>query len=235
MTEIMPVPRILILLSYQQGAFLITFFAGGPGKISISPLRPPCTPRNPIETIAPRGVRHCTPCLYCTKRRHHLWGGAAERKRSLGGNSKTARRLRAVPLSATHFVRVHFPRTRGQLLGGVTASLPCRGRWMRAKRADGGVAAWLLLFTSTPQSIRLAAYCQLPGRGVFGRYTQTLVQSRRAANDGPYSTSYKPLAKTRGRTASTISSQSLTLTRRKADFTLRKQYFTARQRNFTRS
>ena len=27
---------------------------GGPGKISISPLRPPCTPRNPIETIAPR-------------------------------------------------------------------------------------------------------------------------------------------------------------------------------------
>ena len=128
-----------------------------------------------------------------------------------------------------------IPRTRGQLLGGVTASLPCRGRWMRAKRADGGVAAWLLLFTSTPQSIRLAAYCQLPGRGVFGRYTQTLVQSRRAANDGPYSTSYKPLAKSRGRTASTISSQSLTLTRRKADFTLRKQYFTARQRNFTRS
>ena len=83
------------------------FFAGGPGKISISPLRPPCTPRNPIETIAPRGVRHCTPCLYCTKRRHHLWGGAAERKRSLGGNSKTAWLLRAVPLSATHFVRVH--------------------------------------------------------------------------------------------------------------------------------
>ena len=54
MTEIMPVPRILILLSYQQGAFLITFFAGGPGKISISPLRPPGDPRNPFETIAPR-------------------------------------------------------------------------------------------------------------------------------------------------------------------------------------
>ena len=102
-------------------------------------------------------------------------------------------------------------------------------------RLDGRSVSGLLLFTSTPQSIRLAAYCQLPGRGVFGRYTQTLVQSRRAANDGPYSTSYKPLAKTRGRTASTISSQSLTLTRRKADFTLRKQYFTARQRNFTRS
>ena len=132
-----------------------------------------------------------------------------------------------------------LPRKRWSLLGctiqAFILSLPCRGRWMRAKRADGGVAAWLLLFTSTPQSIRLAAYCQLPGRGVFGRYTQTLVQYRRAANDGPYSTSYKPLAKTRGRTASPISSQSLTLTRRKADFTLRKQYFTARQRNFTRS
>ena len=51
----------------------------------------------------------------------------------------------------------------------------------------------------------------------------------------PFGVLYKPLAKTRGRTASTISSQSLTLTRRKADFTLRKQYFTARQRNFTRS
>ena len=207
----------------------------GQGRFRFLPLGPPATPVTPLKRSLREGVRHCTPCLYCTKRRHHLWGGAAERKRSLGGNSKTARRLRAVPLSATHFVRVHFPRTRGQLLGGVTASLPCRGRWMRAKRADGGVAAWLLLFTSTPQSIRLAAYCQLPGRGVFGRYTQTLVQSRRAANDGPYSTSYKPLAKTRGRTASTISSQSLTLTRRKADFTLRKQYFTARQRNFTRS
>ena len=35
------------------------------------------------------------------------------------------------------------------------------------QRADGGVVSGLLLFTSTPQSIRLAAYCQLPGRGAF--------------------------------------------------------------------
>ena len=35
------------------------------------------------------------------------------------------------------------------------------------QRADGGVASGLLLFTATPQSIRLAAYCQLPGRGAF--------------------------------------------------------------------
>ena len=38
----------------REERYYITFFAGGPGKISISPLRPPCTPRNPIETIAPR-------------------------------------------------------------------------------------------------------------------------------------------------------------------------------------
>ena len=35
------------------------------------------------------------------------------------------------------------------------------------QRADGGVISWLLLFSSTPQSIRLAAYCQLPVRGAF--------------------------------------------------------------------
>ena len=33
------------------------------------------------------------------------------------------------------------------------------------KRAAGGVASRLLLFTPTPQSIRLAAYCQLPVKG----------------------------------------------------------------------
>ena len=38
---------------------------------------------------------------------------------------------------------------------------------MRAKRADGGVEPGLRMFTSTPQSIRLTAYCQLPGRGAF--------------------------------------------------------------------
>ena len=43
------------------------------------------------------------------------------------------------------------------------------------QRADGGVASGLLLFTSTPQSIRLAAYCQLPGRGAFWCALQTLL------------------------------------------------------------
>ena len=33
------------------------------------------------------------------------------------------------------------------------------------KRAAGGVASGLLLFAPTPQSIRLAAYCQLPVKG----------------------------------------------------------------------
>ena len=38
---------------------------------------------------------------------------------------------------------------------------------MRVKRAAGGVTTRLLLFTPTPQSIRLTAYCQLPSRGAF--------------------------------------------------------------------
>ena len=41
------------------------------------------------------------------------------------------------------------------------------------QRAAGGVASGLLLFASTPQSIRLAAYCQLPGRGAFNSLSQT--------------------------------------------------------------
>ena len=40
-----------------------------------------------------------------------------------------------------------------------------------------------------------------PG-SLFGCALQTPAQLRRAANDGPYSAHYKPLAKTRGRTAS---------------------------------
>ena len=45
------------------------------------------------------------------------------------------------------------------------------------QRADGGVASGLLLFTATPQSIRLAAYCQLPGRGAFWvRFTNSYIK-----------------------------------------------------------
>ena len=54
-----------------------------------------------------------------------------------------------------------------------------------------------LLFISTPQS-RLTP-CQLPGRGAFWCALQPLVQSRRAANDGPYSASYKLSAIIKGR------------------------------------
>ena len=45
------------------------------------------------------------------------------------------------------------------------------------QRADGGVASGLLLFTATPQSIRLTAYCQLPGRGAFWvRFTSSYIK-----------------------------------------------------------
>ena len=91
-----------------------------------------------IETIAPRGVRHCTPSLCCNLSRPRLRGRCRGVSRDGRGITCGTWHLRAVPLSATHFVRVHFPRTRGQLLGGVTASLPCRGRWMRVQRAAVG-------------------------------------------------------------------------------------------------
>ena len=57
----------------------------------------------------------------------------------------------------------------GSIASGSEARRPYSNQrsWLRVQRADGGVASGLLLFTSTPQSIRLAAYCQLPGRGAF--------------------------------------------------------------------
>ena len=84
------------------------------------------------------GVRHCTPSLCCNLSRPRLRGRCRGVSRDGRGITCGTWHLRAVPLSATHFVRVHFPRTRGQLLGGVTASLPCRGRWMRVQRAAVG-------------------------------------------------------------------------------------------------
>ena len=57
----------------------------------------------------------------------------------------------------------------GSIASGSAARRPYSNQrsWLRVQRADGGVASGLLLFASTPQSIRLAAYCQLPGRGAF--------------------------------------------------------------------
>ena len=59
---------------------------GGPGKISISPLRPPCTPRNPIETIAPRRVPPPTPSL------HHAFRWPVERSETEGLTKKQTKR-----------------------------------------------------------------------------------------------------------------------------------------------
>ena len=49
---------------------------------------------------------------------------------------------------------------------------------MRAKRADGGVEPGLRMFTSTPQSIRLTAYCQLPVKGSLLVLSKLGVQCR---------------------------------------------------------
>ena len=114
------------------------FCRGGRGRFRFLPLGPPAPPVTPLKRSLREGYGTVRRVCTALKGATIYGGGAAERKRSLGGNSKTAWLLRAVPLSATHFVRVHFSRTRGQLLGGVTASLPCRGRWMRVQRAAVG-------------------------------------------------------------------------------------------------
>ena len=62
-----------------------------------------------IETIAPRGVRHCTPSLCCNLSRPRLRGRCRGVSRDGRGITCGTWHLRAVPLSATHFVRVHFP------------------------------------------------------------------------------------------------------------------------------
>ena len=50
MTEIMPVPRNLILLSYQQGAFAVLFFEGDALRFV------PCRPQGGCDTRSVRRV-----------------------------------------------------------------------------------------------------------------------------------------------------------------------------------
>ena len=203
---------------------------GGQGRFRFLPLGPPAPPVTPLKRSLREGYgtvrRVCTALKGATMKR-----GSRRRSRLRGNNSRHlatpscspfGHSLRSCPLSPHAGTAFGWCYRQPALKGEVDASKASRRR---------GCSVAALVYVNPSVALRR----QLPVRGAFGRYTQTLVQSRRAANDGPYSTSYKPLAKTRGRTASTISSQSLTLTRRKADFTLRKQYFTARQRNFTRS
>ena len=65
-----------------------------------------------------------------------------------GGNGKTAWQLYAAPLSVTHFVRVHFPRLRGQLLVSAAASLPDEGGGCECNEQTEGVL--LLLYQIAP-------------------------------------------------------------------------------------
>ena len=65
-----------------------------------------------------------------------------------GGNGKTAWQLYAAPLSVTHFVRVHFPRLRGQLLVSAAVSLPDEGGGCECNEQTEGVL--LLLYQIAP-------------------------------------------------------------------------------------
>ena len=99
-------------------------------------------------------------------------------------------------------------------------SLPHRGRWLlRSKRrkelacpergggcecneqTEGLYRGFCCLRQPLSQSA-LRRIASSPAGEPFWCALQTPAQLRRAANDGPYSVLYKPLAKTRGRTAS---------------------------------
>ena len=95
-------------------------------------------------------------------------GKVSRRSRDERGTTQSRQVKRDVPPSASPTLS-SSPINGGAFWCGTSSNIKpaLTGRWPRAKRADGGVASALLLFTATPQSIRLTAYCQLPGRGAF--------------------------------------------------------------------
>ena len=80
---------------------------GGQGRFRFLPLGPPAPPVTPLKRLLREGVRHCTPCLYCNLSRPRLRGRCRGVSRDGRGITCVTWHLRAVPLSATHFVRVH--------------------------------------------------------------------------------------------------------------------------------
>ena len=82
------------------------------------------------------------------------------------------------------------------IVQALTISLHRKGRWMRVKRADGGVASWLLLFTPTPQTnLRFASS---PAGEPFG-LPQSNLRFASSLSEGAFwhcaSTNYKPALK----------------------------------------
>ena len=57
--------------------------SGGQGRFRFLPLGPLATPVTPLKRSLREGVRHCTPSLYCTKRRHRETGDSS-RARPVG-------------------------------------------------------------------------------------------------------------------------------------------------------
>ena len=138
---------------------------------------------------------------------------------------KRAWQLYAAPLSVTHFVRVHFPRLRGQLLvSGEPNGSPLRGA---GNTPQGGLTEGLTQTRAAPmQPLRLLVALTATNAGwnmvvlqrcrlqysLFRPILPSLHRPLGALGSNPpqavapFGVLYKPLAKTRGRTASLSSS-----------------------------
>ena len=128
---------------------------GGQGRFRFLPLGPPAPPVTPLKRSLREGVRHCTPSLYCTKRRHRETGDSS-RARPVGD----AARGESGGI--------------GSIASGSAARRPysnqrCGFRVSESRR--GYKAAHCSLFISTPQSHFVR---QLPGRGAFWAYNLLL-------------------------------------------------------------
>ena len=116
---------------------------------------------------------------------------------------------------------------------------PERGGGCECNEQTEGLYRGFCCFRQPLSQSALRRIASSPSGEPFWCALQTPAQLRRAANDGPYSAHYKPLAKTRGRTASHIFTISYVhppqggFHMAEPYFTLRRQYFTALWRNFT--